>query len=86
MISHKTKPITFQNLKGKAVINACDGIHLGHIHDLEISEDYHQIISLILPKPGSFFRFSEKDYLHIPISQIEQIGEDVILVRFPSIH
>ncbi len=86
MISHKIKPITFQSLKGKAIINACDGVHLGHIHDLEISEDYRRIKSLILPKPGSLFRFTANDYLHIPITQIERIGEDVIIVRLQNTH
>lgn len=78
---NKQKNITFLSLKGKAVINANDGTHLGHVSDLELSSDYRQIQALLLPSPEKFFHLSRKDMMRIPVSQISQIGEDVILVQ-----
>ena len=73
---------TFNDLKDKEVISVVDGRRLGFISDAEIDLCSGRIISVILPPQGGCFSFfAKKDRIVIPWSDIEKIGDDIILVK-----
>jgi len=77
---------TYCELKEKAVINICNGKHLGYISDVEIDVRNGQILRLVLPICGKLFSvFGTKNIVYIPWSCIDRIGDDTILVRFSEI-
>lgn len=68
-------------IQDKNVINVIDGKVVGNIIDIEINHDGN-LESLIVEKSKFFVSlFSNGNELSIKWSQIEKIGEDVILVK-----
>lgn len=69
------------DLQNKDVINLVDGKKVGNIIDVSIESD-GRMSELIVEKSKFFVSmFSNKDEIGIKWSQIEKIGEDVILVK-----
>ena len=74
---------TFRDLAKKDVINKSDGKKLGHVCDVGIDPFCGSITSIMVPQPGSFFRFNDNCTV-IPFDRIEKMGEDVIIVDAPG--
>jgi YlmC/YmxH family sporulation protein len=70
------------DLQSKDVISVIDGKKVGNIIDIRISESTGQIEALVV-EPSHFFLnfFASHQELEIHWSEIEKIGEDVILIR-----
>jgi len=69
------------DLQNKDVVNLVDGKKVGNIIDVAINSD-GKMDELIVEKSKFFVSmFSNKDEVGIKWSQIEKIGEDVILVK-----
>ena len=69
------------DLQNKDVVNLIDGKKVGNIIDVAIDGD-GKMSELIVEKSKFFVSmFSNKDEVEIKWSQIEKIGEDVILVK-----
>lgn len=69
------------DLQNKDVVNLIDGKKVGNIIDVAIDGD-GKMSELIVEKSKFFVSmFSNKDEIEIKWSQIEKIGEDVILVK-----
>ena len=68
-------------LQHKDVINIMDGSKVGNIIDIKI--DLNGNMEGLIVEKSKFFisMFSTKDELEIKWTQIEKIGEDVILVN-----
>ena len=75
---------TFSEIKNKEVINVCDGRRLGFVCDLETDVECGRIISILMPPEGKLLSFSKCDPIRVLWCDIEQIGDDVILVRRPE--
>lgn len=70
--------ITYQELRKKDVLEISSGKNLGKITDLIIEKRTGKILKIIVPgKRGGFLSCEN---LEIKYSQIEKIGDDVILV------
>ncbi len=69
-------------LQSKAVISLLDGKKIGNIIDIKIEEGSGKIQALIV-EPNHFFLkvFSSKEEIEVYWTNIEKIGEDVILVK-----
>lgn len=66
-------------LQNKRIINVHDGSYIGEIIDANINTNGH-IESLVVEKSKFLIsRFTTKDEILIKWSNIEKIGEDVIL-------
>lgn len=57
----------------------CDGKRLGYICDLEIDLACGCVVAFLLPC-GKGFPFKKRKYYRVDLSDIDQIGEDLILV------
>lgn len=69
------------DLQNKDVVNLIDGKKIGNIIDVDIDRE-GKMAELIVEKSKFFVSmFSSKDEIGIKWSQIEKIGEDVILVK-----
>lgn len=69
------------DLQNKDIVNVVDGKKVGNIIDINIDLD-GKMSELIVEKSKFLVSmFSNKDELQIKWSQIEKIGEDVILVK-----
>lgn len=69
------------DLQNKDIVNIVDGKKIGNIIDINIDMD-GKMSELIVEKTKFLVSmFSSKDELSIKWSQIEKIGEDVILVK-----
>ncbi|MGI6329778.1 MAG: YlmC/YmxH family sporulation protein [Bacilli bacterium] len=70
------------DLQNKDIISVADGRKIGNIIDVKIEEKTGQITSLLI-EPNRFFLkfFSLREEFEIYWSDIEKIGEDVILIR-----
>jgi len=70
------------DLQNKDIISIIDGRKIGNIIDVKIEEKTGKIIALLV-EPNRFFLkfFSLKEEFEIYWSDIEKIGEDVILIR-----
>ena len=72
-------------LQNKDIINIADGKLIGKIIDIIITPD-GKLISLIIEKSKFIVSmFSNKDEIELKWSNINKIGEDVILVSLPNI-
>jgi YlmC/YmxH family sporulation protein len=71
------------DLRGKEVINICDGARLGFPCDVEIDMVTGQLVAIVVPGPNRFFGLfgHTEDYV-VPWCQIKRIGEDTILVEY----
>lgn len=70
------------DLQSKDIINVQDGKKIGNIIDVKINE--RGGMEGLVVEQSKFFlsMFSSKNEVEIKWSQIEKIGEDVILVNF----
>lgn len=71
---------TWKDLTQKEVINKKDGKRLGYVKNAGVDPLCGSITSIIVPCGSGLFP-SKEDAL-IPWSDIEKIGEDVILVHY----
>lgn len=69
------------DLKQKEVINVKDCRRLGYVGDVDFDICTGCMLAIIVPGPGCIWGFlgREKEYV-IPFCDIEQIGDDIILV------
>ena len=67
-------------LQKKDIVNINNGIKIGNIIDVNVSENGY-ISSLIADRTNFKFIFSSNDEIEITFDQIVKIGEDVILVK-----
>ena len=68
-------------IQNKDVININTGIKIGNIVDIKVNSESGEIESLILEKKKFSSFFSSQDEVEIYWTQINKIGEDVILVE-----
>ena len=68
-------------IQNKDVISINTGIKIGNIIDIKVNSESGKIESLILEKK-KFNIFNSNDEIEIYWTQINKIGEDVILVEF----
>ncbi|MBO6145420.1 MAG: YlmC/YmxH family sporulation protein [Bacilli bacterium] len=68
-------------IQNKDVININTGEKIGNIIDVKIDEENGKIESFILERKKFSSLFSSNDEIEIRYSQINKIGEDVILVE-----
>lgn len=68
-------------IQNKDVININTGMKIGNIIDIKVNSESGKIESLILEKKKFASLFSGQDEVEIYWSQINKIGEDVILVE-----
>lgn len=74
----------FVTLQCKDVINIVDGCKIGYVNDVEIDMCTCRVEALIIERVNVFRLFCffrDVDCLVIPIEQVVNIGEDVILVN-----
>ena len=68
-------------IQKKDVINLNSGMKVGNIIDIKINSETGKIESLILEKKKFSSIFNSNDEIEIYWTQINKIGEDVILVE-----
>lgn len=68
-------------IQNKDVINLNSGMKVGNIIDIKINSETGKIESLILEKKKFSSIFNGNDEIEIYWTQINKIGEDVILVE-----
>ena len=68
-------------IQNKDVININSGMKVGNIIDIKINSETGKIESLILEKKKFSSIFNSNDEIEIYWTQINKIGEDVILVE-----
>ena len=68
-------------LQNKDVINISTGMKIGNIIDVKVNSETGKIESFILEKKKFSSFFSNNDEIEVYFSQINKIGEDVILVE-----
>lgn len=68
-------------IQNKDVINLNSGMKVGNIIDIKINSETGKIESLILEKKKFSSIFNGSDEIEIYWTQINKIGEDVILVE-----
>jgi YlmC/YmxH family sporulation protein len=73
--------VRLSDLQNKDIINIDDGKKIGNIIDMRIDEQ-GTILSLIVEPTKRFFKvFSSREEMEVKWSNIDKIGEDVILVK-----
>ena len=68
-------------IQNKDVINLNSGMKVGNIIDVKINSETGKIESLILEKKKFSSIFNSNDEIQLYWTQINKIGEDVILVE-----
>ena len=68
-------------IQNKYVINLNTGMKIGNIIDIKINSESGKIESLILERKKFSSIFNSNDEIEIYWTQINKIGEDVILVE-----
>ena len=71
--------INYQELKKKDVLNVATGKNLGKINDLIIDAKSGKILKIVVPGKKGFLSCESEE---IKYSDIEKIGDDVILIKF----
>ena len=69
----------FAELKTKEIVSVATGKKIGFAEDIIIDETTNSVVALRVPKAGRAFRKTE--YIEILFSEIDKIGENVILVN-----
>lgn len=70
-----------EELCRKDVISVCSAARLGFISDVEVDTETGCVVNVcVSPYHGGWFRPPEP--IRIPWSEIAQIGDDTVLVRF----
>ncbi len=65
----------------KEIINLCGGSRLGVATDIEFDTENACVLALLVPQGNGVFCFGKSEYLRIPWSCVECIGDDTVLVR-----
>ncbi|MFV0440309.1 MAG: YlmC/YmxH family sporulation protein [Lachnospirales bacterium] len=74
--------ISFCELREKEVINICDGSRYGNVADIIFCKNSGQIEFIVIPIGGKFFGLvGSSQEIRIPFCDIEQIGDDLIIVN-----
>lgn len=77
--------IKTSELRSKDVINLVDGRRLGFVGDLDLDLEGGQIQSFVIQSTNRLLGLFGKDRDTVVLwSQVEKIGEDVILVRIDN--
>ena len=73
----------FSDLRKKQVVNTINGCCLGQISDLILDDSGMRVQGLVVPgmPKGILERIRGAPDIHIPISCIQNVGNDVILAR-----
>ena len=71
-------------IQNKDVINLNTGMKIGNIIDIKINSESGKIESLILERKKFSSIFNSNDEIEIYWTQINKIGEDVIIVRLEN--
>ena len=69
------------DLQNKDIVNIIDGRKIGNIIDININLEGKMDALIVEKSKFLVSMFSTKDEIEVKWSQIEKIGEDVILVR-----
>jgi YlmC/YmxH family sporulation protein len=73
--------VRMYDLKQKEVINMADGSRLGFVADVEFDLKSGKIEAIIIPGSSKMFgMFGHEEEFRIKWSDIDQIGEDLIIV------
>ena len=74
---------SFSGLRSKEVVNLRTGLKIGYVDDIELDSVSGKIVSLIVyGKARAFGLMGRDEDIVIKCSDIELIGEDIILVDF----
>ena len=74
---------SFCGIRSKEVVNLRTGLKIGFVDDIELDTITGKIVSLIVyGKPKAFGLMGRDEDIVIKCSDIELIGEDIILVNF----
>jgi len=74
--------VRIYDLKQKEVINIKDGCRFGYVSDVIIDPDEGRVEKIVIPGEGRMFGvFGREHEYHICWDDIEQIGDDLILVK-----
>ncbi|MFD2638192.1 YlmC/YmxH family sporulation protein [Piscibacillus salipiscarius] len=77
--------VLLTELQTKDIINVENGQKIGYINDLEIDVTVGVVLALVVTTRSKMFGlFGQDEELLIRWSNIDTIGEDVILVRLPQ--
>lgn len=76
------KTITFSALSCKEVVNCKNGSLLGYVTDLKLDVESYQVLSIFVKSKDSMSFFAKNHILEIPYENIENIGQDIIIVNF----
>lgn len=79
--------LSTDKLKGKEVINICDGRSIGFISDIEVDIEKGSIDGIVIPGERGLFGWfgkSESDIL-IKWENVRTVGDDVVLVEVEMI-
>jgi YlmC/YmxH family sporulation protein len=68
-------------LRNKEVINMTDGERLGYVCDMEINRSTGHVQALIVPGRDKQKFFGKNSSLRIPWSEVERIGQDLIVIN-----
>lgn len=69
------------DLQSKDVVSITDGRNLGRIVDMEITTD-GRVVNIVVERKSVFKKFfSSSSQLNLTFSDIEKIGDDVILIK-----
>ena len=73
------------DLQCKEVVNVCDGARMGYVNDVELDVNTGRLVAIVVPGPWNLScLFAKGEEYVVPWSQIEKIGDDIILVRFAT--
>ena len=69
----------FSDLRAKEVVRLEDGKKLGFIEDIIFDDNNFNVVALKIPISTKMFK--KPEYIILDVTNIEKIGENVILVR-----
>ncbi len=74
---------SFSGIRNKEVVDLRSGLKIGFVDDIELDTVSGKIVSLVVyGKPRAFGLMGRDEDIVIKCSDIELIGEDIILVNF----
>ena len=69
----------YSDLRAKEVVRLEDGKKLGFIEDIIFDDNNFNVVALKIPTSTKMFK--KPEYIILDVTNIEKIGENVILVR-----